>query len=58
MNLGELRSRLPEAELQADPSLQVETISHDSRRSAPGGLFVAIRGLLTDGNRFVEEARK
>jgi UDP-N-acetylmuramoyl-L-alanyl-D-glutamate--2,6-diaminopimelate ligase len=31
-------------------------VAHDSRRVSPGALFVAIRGLETDGNRFVEAA--
>jgi UDP-N-acetylmuramoyl-L-alanyl-D-glutamate--2,6-diaminopimelate ligase len=33
-------------------------VTHDSRRAGPGSLFVAIRGLVTDGNRFVEAARR
>ena len=33
-------------------------VTHDSRKVQPGALFVAIRGLATDGNQFVEAARK
>ena len=33
-------------------------MSHDSRRSGPGTLFVGIRGLVTDGTDFAEAARK
>jgi len=50
--------RVPEARLQGDPSLPVTEVTYDSRRISPGGLFVAIRGAVTDGNRFVDAARK
>ncbi len=42
--------------LQGDASLAVVDLTHDSRRVAPGSLFVAIRGLQMDGNQFVEAA--
>ena len=58
MRLGELLRRVPEARLQGDPSLPVTEVTYDSRRLAPGTLFVAIRGAVTDGNRFVDAARK
>jgi UDP-N-acetylmuramoyl-L-alanyl-D-glutamate--2,6-diaminopimelate ligase len=35
-----------------------DIVTHDSRRVVPGGLFVAIRGALVDGNRFVAEAEQ
>lgn len=34
----------------------ISDVSHDSRRSAPGVLFVAIEGATTDGHRFVPDA--
>ncbi len=58
MRLSDLASRLQGAELQGDPSLEIGEVDHDSRRVGPGALFVAIRGLATDGNRFVDAARK
>ena len=58
MNLGELALRLPGAVLTGDPRLAVTEVTHDSRRCGPGSLFVAIRGLATDGNRFFGAARK
>jgi UDP-N-acetylmuramoyl-L-alanyl-D-glutamate--2,6-diaminopimelate ligase len=58
MKLAELVARLPGAELSGDPGLEVTAVSHDSRRSGPGTLFVAIRGLATDGNDFAEAARR
>ena len=36
----------------------ITAVTHDSRKAGPGALFVAIRGLATDGNQFVEAARK
>jgi UDP-N-acetylmuramoyl-L-alanyl-D-glutamate--2,6-diaminopimelate ligase len=40
----------------ADPGVEVNDVTYDSRRVQPGALFVAIRGLATDGNQFVEAA--
>jgi len=40
--------------LGSDP--QVTGISYDSRRAAPGDLFVAVPGFHTDGRRFIPDA--
>ena len=58
MKLRDLLARLPGAGLRGDPGLEIADVTHDSRRCGPGSLFVAIRGLATDGNRFVDAARK
>jgi UDP-N-acetylmuramoyl-L-alanyl-D-glutamate--2,6-diaminopimelate ligase len=58
VRLRELLARIPGAELRGDPDLEIADVTHDSRRCGPGSLFVAIRGLAADGNRFVEAARK
>jgi UDP-N-acetylmuramoyl-L-alanyl-D-glutamate--2,6-diaminopimelate ligase len=58
VRLVDLLARLPGAELRGDPALEVADVTHDSRRAGSGSLFVAIRGLATDGNRFVEAARR
>jgi UDP-N-acetylmuramoyl-L-alanyl-D-glutamate--2,6-diaminopimelate ligase len=58
VRLHELLARLPGAELHGDPALEITGVTHDSRRCSPGSLFVAIRGLVTDGARFVDAARK
>jgi UDP-N-acetylmuramoyl-L-alanyl-D-glutamate--2,6-diaminopimelate ligase len=58
MRLGELVARLPGAELVGDAAVEIADVAHDSRRVGPGALFVAIRGLVSDGNAFVEAARK
>jgi len=41
---------------RGNTNVQVSGITLDSRRVAPGVVFVAIRGLKTDGNRFVPQA--
>ena len=56
MKLIELADKLPGAEVVGDASLSVSQVAYDSRRVSPGTVFVAIRGLETDGNRFVEAA--
>jgi UDP-N-acetylmuramoyl-L-alanyl-D-glutamate--2,6-diaminopimelate ligase len=58
VRLGELAARLPGASLAGDPEVAALSVEHDSRQCGPGSLFVAIRGAVTDGNRFVEAARK
>jgi UDP-N-acetylmuramoyl-L-alanyl-D-glutamate--2,6-diaminopimelate ligase len=44
--------------LDGERELEVTDVTHDSRKVQPGALFVAIRGLSSDGNQFVEAARK
>jgi UDP-N-acetylmuramoyl-L-alanyl-D-glutamate--2,6-diaminopimelate ligase len=58
MTLGDLVARVPGAVLDADPALVVSDVTHDSRKAGAGSLFVAIKGLATDGNAFAEAARK
>jgi UDP-N-acetylmuramoyl-L-alanyl-D-glutamate--2,6-diaminopimelate ligase len=57
LRLGELARDLAGAELHGDPSLEIGTVTHDSRHCDEGCLFVAIRGLAADGNDFVAAAR-
>jgi len=58
VKLGDLVARVPGAQLHGNPQLEVTSVTHDSRRSGPGSLFVGIRGLATDGNEFAEAARR
>ena len=58
MTLRDLQALLPGSVLAGDGEVAVTDVTHDSRRVTPGSLFVAIRGLATDGNAFVEAARK
>ena len=58
MTLGDLIARLPGARLTGDASLPVTAVTHDSRQAGPESVFVAVRGLATDGNLYVESARR
>jgi UDP-N-acetylmuramoyl-L-alanyl-D-glutamate--2,6-diaminopimelate ligase len=58
LKLGDLALRWPGSVVDGDPAVEVRAVTHDSREVVPGGLFVAIRGLASDGNRFVEAARR
>jgi UDP-N-acetylmuramoyl-L-alanyl-D-glutamate--2,6-diaminopimelate ligase len=58
VRLDVLQARLPGAVLTGPGALEVGQVTHDSRRAGPGALFVAIRGTSSDGNQFVEAARK
>jgi UDP-N-acetylmuramoyl-L-alanyl-D-glutamate--2,6-diaminopimelate ligase len=57
LRLDELVRELgPTASLVGDPSVVVRGIRHDSRRVLPGDLFVARRGVTTDGAQYVADA--
>ena len=43
-------------EAQHGPSTEITSVEYDSRRVAPGSLFVAMRGESTDGNRYLDVA--
>jgi len=58
MRLQDLQGQVAGAELQGDPTTTVSDVCYDSRRVTAGCLFVAIRGTLTDGNGFVDAARR
>ena len=56
MKLKELLAGVPVLEMTADPELNILNIAYDSRKVTSGGLFVAISGFATDGNRFISMA--
>jgi len=56
MKLRELLQDLQVREIKADAELEIGGISYDSRKTAPGDLFVAIRGFEADGHRFIPAA--
>jgi len=56
LTLGELAARLPGCRLSGAADVAIAEVGHDSRNLKPGSLFVAIRGLVNDGNRFVDAA--
>jgi UDP-N-acetylmuramoyl-L-alanyl-D-glutamate--2,6-diaminopimelate ligase len=54
--LTELVDALPRAKVRGHTDVKVEAITSDSRRVAPGSLFVAYRGVSADGHDFVPQA--
>ncbi len=58
MRLGDLVKDVPAAVLHGDAGLEITTVTHDSRRSEEGSLFVAIRGLAEDGHDYIDAALK
>ncbi len=56
ITLGELLDRGIATSLRGDRAVRVDDVQHDSRRVAPGDLFVAIPGQKVDGARFVADA--
>ena len=56
MELKKLLADIHVLEATADMSLEIGHIAYDSRKVQPGGMFVAITGFATDGNRFIPMA--
>ena len=56
MKLKELLAGISVLEMTADPELDIANVAYDSRKVTEGGLFVAISGFATDGNRFIPMA--
>ena len=56
MKLKELLKDIQVLKANVDMELEVGDIAYDSRKVQPGGMFVAITGYATDGNRFIPMA--
>ena len=56
MKLKELLKDIAVLELAADPELEIGSVAYDSRKVEKGGMFVAITGFASDGNRFIPMA--
>jgi len=56
MKLKELLNGIEVLETNVDMEMQITDVAYDSRKVQPGGLFVAITGFATDGNRFIPMA--
>ena len=56
MKLKELLADITVLKATADMELDIRDIAYDSRKVQPGGMFVAITGFATDGNRFIPMA--
>lgn len=54
--LKSLTKGLPTIAVHGDMHIAIERIVTDSRRVVPGSLFIALQGLHTDGNLYIDEA--
>ena len=58
MKLKSLTENLSVIKSTADPECEISGIAYDSRGVCPGYIFVAIRGLQTDGHNYIPNAVK
>jgi murE/murF fusion protein len=56
MKLSELVQTVKPLAVEGSLDREITGITYDSRRVMPGNLFVAVRGIHTDGQRFVDMA--
>ena len=56
MKLKDLLKGIRVLEMTADPELEIGHVAYDSRKVVDGGMFVAIAGFASDGNRFIPMA--
>lgn len=56
MKLNELLKSIETLEICGDTSVDITGIVYDSRRAAPGSLFVALHGEHVDGSAYIEDA--
>ena len=56
MRFSQLSAALPSLESRPDSDPEITLVTDDSRRVAPGALFVAYRGVSVDGHRFIPDA--
>ena len=58
MKLRELLKNLEILSFNADMDTEILDICYDSRKAAPGSMFVAIKGFESDGHRFIPKAKE
>jgi UDP-N-acetylmuramoyl-L-alanyl-D-glutamate--2,6-diaminopimelate ligase len=56
MKLTQLLGQFADNGLNSDDTLDITTLTCDSRQVRPGTLFFALRGATTDGHRFIGQA--
>ena len=56
MKLNELLKDIKVLKATADMQMEIVHIAYDSRKVQSGGMFVAVAGFATDGNRFIPMA--
>ncbi len=56
MQLKNLFYKIPLLATSGSMETNVTSLTMDSRKAGPGSLFVAVRGTVTDGHKFIEKA--
>lgn len=56
MKLAKLLADIPVLEFHADQEVEITGVSYDSRKTAAGDLFVAVKGFESDGHKYIEAA--
>ena len=56
MKLSELLKNVDVKSIIGPADVEISDVNIDSRRIAPGHLFVAIKGTVTDGHKFIDKA--
>ncbi len=56
MRLNDLISMSPDISLEGNVDCNVTSLTMDSRKVEPGALFVALRGVTSDGHQFISQA--
>ena len=56
MQLKNLFYKIPLLATSGSMETDVRSLTMDSRKAGPGSLFVAVRGTVTDGHKFIEKA--
>jgi UDP-N-acetylmuramoyl-L-alanyl-D-glutamate--2,6-diaminopimelate ligase len=56
MYLSDILKGLPFTELHGSADMEINAIVFDSRKVVPGCLFVAVRGTVSDGHDYIEQA--
>ena len=58
MELHQLLSGVAVTDCHADPAMKIPSIVSDSRRVREGCMFLCLRGVRTDGHRFIASAKE
>ncbi|MBI5417122.1 UDP-N-acetylmuramoyl-L-alanyl-D-glutamate--2,6-diaminopimelate ligase [Candidatus Poribacteria bacterium] len=58
MNLKNILSKIEKISVNGNPDIEISSITQDSRKVKSNSLFVAIKGLSTDGNKYINDAIK
>ena len=58
MKLKNIIQQLDIVKMTADPEMDISGVSYDSRKTKHGDIFVAVRGLSSDGHAFIPNAVK